>query len=132
MTDDRSQRRSATGGVASTYTIFLRDFTAPVVLRGENEQRSAQFNVRLTVDHPGAEFADDIAAVMSYEPIVLDLRRLCADENPTGVEELAERAAAICLKQRKVHSVRVEVELPSHGSGAMAGITVSRDQAEGA
>lgn len=131
MVDQSFQRRPAPGGAAPTYTIFLRDFTAPVALRGEDTGRPAHFNVRLMVAHPGPDFADDIAAVMSYEPIVQDLRRLCADERLSGVEELAERAAALCLKQPKVYSVRVDVELPEHASGAVAGVTVSREQAEG-
>lgn len=131
MVDDTLQRRPAPGGAAPTYTIFLRDFSAPVVLRGEEAQRPAHFNVRLTVAHPGPDFPDDIAAVMSYEPIVQDLRRLCADERLPGVEELAERAASLCLKQPKVCSVRVEVGLPDHATGAIAGVTLSRGQSEG-
>lgn len=131
MIDENSQQRTAPGGAASTYTIFLRDFSAPVILRGEDVRRPAHFNVRLTVAHPGPDFPDDIAAVMSYEPIVQDLRRLCADERPSGVEELAERAAGLCLKQHKVCSVRVDVDLPDDSSGAVAGFTVSRGQAEG-
>lgn len=130
MTHDTLHRRSAPGGAAGTYTIFLRDFTAPVLLRGEERQRTAHFNVRLSVTHPGPDFPDDIAAVMSYEPIVQDLRRLCADETLPGVEELAERAAALCLKQSKVRSVRVEVELPERSAGAVAGVTVTRDAAD--
>lgn len=131
MVDDSVQRRSAPGGAAPTYTIFLRDFSAPVLLRGEEAQRPAHFDVRLVVTHPGPDFPDDIAAVMSYEPIVQDLRRLCADERLPGVEELAERAASLCLKQPKVCSVRVEVQLPDQTSGSVAGVTVSREQAEG-
>lgn len=127
---DENPRRPASGGVAPTYTIFLRDFSAAVVLRGEDTRRPAHFNVRLTVAHPGPDFADDIAAVMSYEPIVQDLRRLCADERPSGAEELAERAASLCLKQPEVSSARVEVELPDRTTGAVAGITVFREQSE--
>jgi len=131
LTDHTFQWRTAPGGAAHTYTIFLRDFIAPVVLHGENQRRSAHFNVRLTVIHPGPDFPDDIAAVMSYEPIVQDLRRLCAEQTQPGVEELAERAAALCLKQPKVCSVRVEVELPEQTSGSIAGVTVTRENAEG-
>jgi len=128
---EENPRRPASGGVASTYTIFLRDFSAPVLLRGEEAQRPAHFNVRLTVAHPGPDFPDDIAAVMSYEPIVQDLRRLCADARPSGAEELAERAASLCLKQPEVSSARVEVELADRSTGALAGVTVFRAQPEG-
>ena len=86
--------------------------------------------MRLTVAHPGADFPDDIVAVMSYEPIVEDLRRLCADERPTGAEELAERAASLCLKQPDVRSARVEVELNEQSTGAVAGVTAFREQSK--
>lgn len=131
MADHIFPRRSASGGAVQTYTIFLRDFTAPVMLRGEDKQRPAHFNVTLTVSHPGPGFQDDIAAVMSYEPIVQDLRRLCAEQTPSGAEELAEHAAHLCLKQPEVRSVQVEVRLPEQASGTIAGFTVTRARAEG-
>ncbi len=95
---------------APTYTIFLHDFSATVTLHGETQGQPARFNLRLTVTHPGPAFPDDITAVMSYEPIVQDLRLLCADQRPTDMHDLAERAATLCLKQPKVCGVRVEVE----------------------
>lgn len=132
MADDSLRWRPSPGGAGPTYTIFLSDFSAPVALGAEAAPRPAHFNVRLSVAHPGSGFADDIAAVMSYEPIVQDLRRLCGGERLSGVEELAERAAALCLKQPEVCSARVEVELPDRTSGAMAGVTVFRERSGGA
>lgn len=123
-----SLRRPASPGAAPTYTIFLNDFSAPVWLAGDGAPRPAHVDLRLTVTHPGAGFADDIAAVMSYEPIIQDLRRLCADERPANAEALAERAASVCLKQAQVVSARVEVTLTGRADGAVAGVTLFREQ----
>lgn len=135
MADDTSPRRAANStGAAPTYTIFLRDFTAPVAIRGEAERRPARFNVRLTVAHPGPGFPDNIHAVMSYEDIVEDLRRLCAGPAVPGPADLAEGAAALCLERAKVRKVRVEVELSAGTAGdgvagdAVAGITITRER----
>lgn len=123
-----SLRRPAIAGTAPTYTIFLNDFSAAVRTPGEAAPRQAHFHLRLTVTHPGPDFPDDIAAVMSYEPIIQDLRRLCADERPANAEELAERAASVCLRQEQVVSARVEVALSDRPDGAMAGVTLFREQ----
>ncbi|HEY0833057.1 MAG TPA: hypothetical protein VGE72_04025 [Azospirillum sp.] len=130
MADDTFPRRAAnSSGAALTYTIFLRDFTALVSIRGEAERRAARFNVRLTVAHPGPGFPDDIAAVMSYEDIVEDLRRLCAGPAVPGPEDLAERTAALCLERDRVRKVRVEVELRSSGTGdVLAGVAITRER----
>jgi len=131
LADDTFPRRAAnSSGATPTYTIFLRDFTAPVAIRGEAERRPARFNVRLTVAHPGPGFPDSIHAVMSYEDIVEDLRRLCAGPAVPGPEDLAESAAELCLERPKVRKVRVEVELTAGAAGeASAGVAITRERA---
>lgn len=129
MADDTFPRRAAnTPGAAPTYTIFLRDFTAPVAIRGVAERQTARFNVQLTVAHPGTGFPDDITAVMSYEDIVEDLRRLCAGPAVPGPEDLAEGAADLCLEREKVCKVRVEVELRARSGDALAGVAITRER----
>jgi 7,8-dihydroneopterin aldolase/epimerase/oxygenase len=75
-----------------TYAILVADFHAPVADR-TGQPAEARLDVRLIVAHPGPDFADDIGAVMSYEPIVKTLRRLCANSGPTDAERLAQDAA---------------------------------------
>lgn len=124
MSDHSAERRAIVqpgivqpGGATLTYTILLRGFTATVALAGRPGRPTARIDLTLTVAHPGSGFPDDIAAVMSYEDIVEDLRRLCADETMPGPDHLAERAAALCLAHARVRTAHVEVELPS-GVGA--------------
>ncbi|MGQ9367486.1 hypothetical protein [Azospirillum sp. ST 5-10] len=115
MADQPSARSAAASGGA-TYTIFLRDFTSAVALSGRDGRHAARINIRLTVAHPGAGFPDDIAAVLSYEDIVLDLRALCADATVAGPADLAERTVRLCLAPARVQRACVTAEIAGAGS----------------
>lgn len=115
---------------AATYTILLRDFSASVSVAGRDDRPSVRISLELTVSHPGHGFPDDITAVMSYEDIVEDLRRLCAGEAIPGADYLADRTAALCLDHDKVQRVRVDVELSSPVPGdAWVGVSIIRHRA---
>ena len=114
-----------------TYTILLKDFTATVSVAGRPGRPMAHINLELKVSHPGRGFPDDITAVMSYEDIVEDLRRLCAEETVPGPDYLADRTAGLCLAHPKVRRVRVDVELPSLlPDAAGAGVSITRTRHE--
>ena len=123
----------APGAATTAYTILLRDFTAAVSLAGRPGRPTVHISLELKVSHPGPRFPDDITAVMSYEDIVEDLRRLCAQETVPGPDYLADRTADLCLAHPKVRRVRVDVELESLlPNTAGAGVTIMRDRgAEG-
>ncbi len=129
MSDDTAPRRADASGGAQTYTIILRDFTATVSVAGRPGRPPVRISLELTVSHPGRGFPDDITAVMSYEDIVEDLRRLCAAETVPGPGHLAERVADLCLAHPEVRRVRVDVELPSLlPDTAGAGVVLTRDR----
>ena len=131
MSDHSAERRAIVqpGGAAPTYTILVRGFTATVALAGRPGRSTARIDLTLTVVHPGSGFPDDIAAVTSYEDIVEDLRRLCAEEAIPDAQYLAERTSALCLAYDKVQRARVDVELPSTAAdGAGTGASVTRAQ----
>lgn len=131
MPNDTDPRRAAaTSQASATYTILLRDFTATVSLAGRPDRTTARINLELKVSHPGRGFPDDIAAVMSYEDIVEDLRRLCAEDAVPGPDYLADRAAALCLAHARVRRVRVDVELSSALPDMTgSGVSITREQA---
>lgn len=130
MANDTDSRRAAASQASATYTILLRDFTATVSLAGRPDRTTARINLELKVSHPGRGFPDDIAAVMSYEDIVEDLRRLCAEDAVPGPDYLADRAAALCLAHAKVRRVRVDVELSSPLPDVTgSGVSITREQA---
>ncbi|CAO3378702.1 dihydroneopterin aldolase [Azospirillum argentinense] len=118
---------AAASGAAATYTILLRDFTAGVSVAGRLGRPTVHISLELKVSHPGSSFPDDITAVMSYEDIVEDLRRLCAQDEVPGLDYLADQSAALCLAHPEVRQVRVDVELPSLlPDTAGAGVTITR------
>jgi 7,8-dihydroneopterin aldolase/epimerase/oxygenase len=134
LSDNSTDRRAIVqpGGATLTYTILVRGFTAPVRLVGRGGPITASFDLTLTVAHPGQGFPDDIAAVMSYEDIVEELRRLCAEQSISGPDYLAERAADLCLAHAKVQRASVDVELPSATEdGAGTGASITRMQQNG-
>ncbi|CAO3452113.1 hypothetical protein [Azospirillum argentinense] len=119
-------------GATATYTILLRDFTAIVSVAGRPGRPTVHISLELKVSHPGLSFPDDITAVMSYEDIVEDLRRLCAQEGLPGPDYLADRAADLCLAYPKVRQVRVDVELSSLlPDTAGSGVTLTRSRDAG-
>lgn len=127
--DTDSRRADPASDTSATYTILLRDFTATVSLADRPDPATARINLELKVSHPGRGFPDDIAAVMSYEDIVEDLRRLCAEDAVPGPDYLADRAAALCLTHARVRRVRVDVELSSPLPNVMgSGVSITREQ----
>lgn len=123
LADHRYPERAAGSGGNATYTIFLRDFAATVAEQGRDGRRPVRISIELAVLHPGAGFPDDITAVMSYENIVQELRDLCAGTPVTGPEDLAERAAALCLTRGQVRHAAVSVEIGEGGGG----VAIHRD-----
>lgn len=100
-------------GGGDTYTIFLRDLVAPLPRAGSasGPGPSARLTARLEALHPGRQFADDIAAVLSYEDVVVDLRRLCAHAATPDPAALALAAADRALTHPDVRSVEVEISI---------------------
>ena len=99
-----------------------------VALAERAGRTDVRMDLTLTVIHPGPGFPDDIAAVMSYEGIIEDLRRLCAEEAVPGSDYLAEHAADLCLAHARVQRVRVDVALPVAADAAAAGTSLTRRQ----
>ncbi|MBK1839988.1 hypothetical protein JHL17_21510 [Azospirillum sp. YIM B02556] len=129
MSDDSAKRAVLVqpGGAPLTYTILVRGFAASVALAGRADRAQVRFDLTLTVTHPGPGFPDDIEAVMSYEDIVEDLRRLCRESNVPGADYLADRAADLCLSHGRVRRVQVDVTVPAaDSSDSAAGTSLTR------
>ncbi|MDW5532828.1 MULTISPECIES: hypothetical protein [Azospirillum] len=129
MSDDSVKRTMLVqpGGAPLTYTILVRGFAATVALAGRTDRPEVRFDLTLTVTHPGPGFPDDIAAVMSYEDIVEDLRRLCGECDVPSADYLADRATDLCLSHAKVRRVQVDVTIPALDSGGpTAGASLTR------
>lgn len=73
-------------------TLLIGDFHAEVT-RDDGSRAKARVDVRMTVDHPGEGFPDDIASVVSYEDAVATLRALNAQGFPDDAEIVTRRLA---------------------------------------
>lgn len=97
-------------------TLFVRDLELECAIGVHPHERGRRqrviVNVALTLAEPGAEHRDSIAAVVSYERIVEGIERLAGGGHVNLVETLAERIAALCLRDRRVRRARVRVDKP--------------------
>ena len=69
-------------------------------------------NVDLRVRNRSGDAGDDISQVVSYEDIVEGIKAMIAQGHINLVESLAERIAALCLRNELAVSVTVRVEKP--------------------
>lgn len=98
--DGRALRRD------DSYAILLKEFRAPLGCGGE-----ARIDAELRALHPGRQFRDDISAVMSYEDVVVGLRRLCARARAPDPALLAAQVGDLCLGFPRVLSGRAAVAI---------------------
>lgn len=89
-----------------SYAILLKEFCAPLGCGG-----AARIDAELRVLHPGRQFRDDISAVMSYEDVVVGLRRLCARASRPDPAVLAAQVGDLCLSFPRVLSGRAAVAI---------------------
>lgn len=98
------------------WSIFVRDLVVGCEIgvhpheRGRKQRVRINVEVEVSVDGTERPVDDDIGRVMSYEKIVDGIRAIVARGHINLVETLAERIAALCLKNRRALAVRVRVE----------------------
>ncbi len=94
--------------------MFVRDLMVDAEIGiyafEQGRRQRVRVNIDLTVeDTPISE--DRIAEVVSYEPLVLAVRRIVSQGGHVQlVETLAERIASHCFHDRRVRQARVRVE----------------------
>lgn len=102
------------GIVRRSRRVFIRDLVLAAsigVYRHERERaQRVRINVDLDVAETGEDLGDAVENVVSYEHVAEDIRRLIAAGHVNLAETLAERIAAMCLKDRRVRVARVRVE----------------------
>ena len=70
---------------------------------------------------------DKLHEVVCYEDVVRKVQSICAADHVNLIETLAERIAASCLADERVHAVRVRVEKPhAFEECASVGIEIER------
>ncbi|MBO1361242.1 dihydroneopterin aldolase [Acetobacter sacchari] len=96
--------------------LFLKDMIVDahigVFPQEEGVSQKVRINVSFGVDDRRdlVEGADDLSRTVSYEHVVLLVRRIVAEGHIRLVETLAERIAAGVMQEKRVRVVRVMIE----------------------
>ncbi|GBQ97541.1 dihydroneopterin aldolase [Acetobacter nitrogenifigens DSM 23921 = NBRC 105050] len=96
--------------------LFLKDMIVDahigVFPHEEGVSQKVRINVSFGVDDRRdlVEGADDLSRTVSYEHVVLLVRRIVAEGHIRLVETLAERIAAGVMQEKRVRVVRVKIE----------------------
>jgi dihydroneopterin aldolase len=114
--------------------VFVRDLLTTTRIGVHRREKKAPQPVRINIDmlvpEDGRPLNDRLANVVDYEAIVVGIRALADDGHVNLVETLAERIAAICLRDRRVKTVRVRVEkLAVFTDAAAVGVEIERRNA---
>ncbi|GAA4495401.1 dihydroneopterin aldolase [Gluconacetobacter tumulicola] len=96
--------------------VFLKDMALQANIGIYPHEQGVTQRIRVNIsfgvpDEPGLTVGrDDLSRTVSYERIVLMVRRIIAEGHVRLVETLAERIAIGVLADERVHVVRVRVE----------------------
>lgn len=134
MTEQTSKRSlfeaDAVRGIAH---VFVRDLEVNAIVGVHEHEKTGpqplRISINLTVrELPGAA-QDRLEHVVCYEDVVRKVQDICEDGHVNLIETLAERIAASCLADARVHAVRVRVEKPNaFEECASVGIEIERLQ----
>lgn len=92
--------------------VFVRDLVLPARIGIHPHERELAQRVRFNVDLAVAEnrAPADISQVVSYEDVMLGIKRIIAAGHIDLVETLAESVAQFCLADPRVIAARIRVE----------------------
>lgn len=116
---------------AGMRRVFVRDLIVKAMIGVHGHERNGHQRVRINVDLavPEADqtVQDRLSDVVCYEEITTAIRDIVAAGHINLVETLAEKIAARCLADSRVHSVRIRVEkLDVFEDASSVGIEIER------
>lgn len=116
---------------ATVRRVFVRDLITTtrigVYRREKKAPQTVRINIEMLVPEDGRPLNDRLANVVDYEAIVTGVRTLAAAGHVNLVETLAERIAALCLRDQRVQRVMVRVEkLDVFADAAAVGVEIER------
>jgi 7,8-dihydroneopterin aldolase/epimerase/oxygenase len=134
MTEQTSKRSQfEADAIRGLAHVFVRDLAVDATV-GVHEHEKAgpqplHISIDLTVSELPGPTQDELEKVVCYEDIVRKVQDICGEGHVNLIETLAERIAASCLADARVHAVRVRVEKPNaFEECASVGIEIERLQ----
>ena len=97
-----------------TRRVVIRGLEVETRIGAYAGERGAPQRVRIDVDLDveTGPLADELAAVVSYDDLIADIRDLLAGDHVQLAETLAERIAGLCLDRPRAVRARVRVLKP--------------------
>ena len=113
--------------------VFVRDLKVNATVGvHDHEKKGPQpllISIDLTVRELPGTVSVNLDRVVCYEDVVSNVQAICEEDHVNLIETLAERIAASCLKDARVHAVRVRVEkTQAFAECASVGIEIERLQ----
>lgn len=121
----------ATSGMR-TLKVFVRDLVLPCRIGVYSHEKLGEQRVRINLElicgeHPAIN--DEHANVVCYDQIITEIKQLIGIEHINLVETLAERIAALCLADHRVHQAKVRVEkLDVFAEAEAVGVEIERSR----
>ena len=112
-------------GLEVSTVIGIRDWEREV-------RQLVRMDVEMAADVAGPAAADDIAAALDYHLVAKRLARFAEESRFDLVETLAERAAALLMREFELPWLRLKVAKPGAVRGSQeVGVIVERGQRPG-
>lgn len=108
--------------------VTVRDMRIPAYVGVYEHEHGVQQDVIINVDVGLSDWrivSDEIDCTISYEPIVLEIRRLASIHHDL-VESFADCIARFCLNDTRVSFVKVSVEKSEVWKDCRVGVTIVR------
>ncbi len=134
MTEQTSKRSQfEADAIRGLAHVFVRNLEIEATVGvHEHEKLGPQplsISIDLTVRELPGTVSDNLDQVVCYEDVVRKVQTICEDDHVNLIETLADRIAASCLKDTRVHAVRVRVEkTQAFAECASVGIEIERLQ----
>lgn len=114
-----------------TRRVFVNDLVLECLIGVYRHERDGaqrvRINLDLTVFETPAPIDDKLSNVLSYEDVIIKVRKLATAGHLNLVETLAERIAEMCLAEADVSAVKVRVEkLDVFADAASVGVEIER------
>ncbi|MAI49689.1 MAG: dihydroneopterin aldolase [Rhodospirillaceae bacterium] len=114
-----------------TRRVLVRDLVIECLIGVYRHERDGAQRVRVNLDLSVFEMPtpieDKLSNVLSYEDVIISVRKLATAGHVNLVETLAEQIADLCLSKAEVSSVKVCVEkLDVFADAASVGIEIER------
>ncbi len=119
---------------AGMRKVFVRDLVLKALIGVYGHEHDGHQRVRINIDLavPEADrtVQDRLSDVVCYEEITNAIREIVGAGHINLVETLAEKIAARCLSDNRIHSVRVRVEkLDVFSDATSVGVEIERVRA---